>query len=87
MVEEAFIFFSIAMESPKDWDVEKHKQEHECDEHWELRRKFLEAHKDRFPEDQLVCLAQVFTNVELLGCRWTVVFEQPRFIGADILFF
>lgn len=53
----------------KDWDVEKHKLEHECDEHWELRKSFLEAHKDRFPEEQLVCLAQVFTNVELLGCR------------------
>ncbi|XP_011305909.1 NF-kappa-B-repressing factor-like [Fopius arisanus] len=53
-----------------DWDVEKHRVEHECDEHWELRRNFLEAHKDRFPEDELVCLAQVFTNVELLGCRY-----------------
>ncbi|XP_043272417.1 NF-kappa-B-repressing factor [Venturia canescens] len=54
----------------EDWDVEKHKVEHECDEHWELRRNFLETHKDKFPEEQLVCLAQVFTNVELLGCRY-----------------
>ncbi|XP_034935843.1 NF-kappa-B-repressing factor [Chelonus insularis] len=53
-----------------DWDIEKHKLEHECDEHWELRKRFLEAHKDRFPEDQLVCLAQVFTNIEFLGCRY-----------------
>lgn len=53
-----------------DWDVEKHKSEHECDEHWELRRNFLLTHKSKFPEDELVCLAQVFTNVELLGCRY-----------------
>ncbi|XP_015120686.1 NF-kappa-B-repressing factor [Diachasma alloeum] len=53
-----------------NWDVEKHRVEHECDEHWELRRNFLETHKDKFPEDELVCLAQVFTNVELLGCRY-----------------
>lgn len=52
-----------------DWDVEKHKLEYECDDHWELRKNFLEAHKDKYPEDQLVCLAQVFTNVELLGCK------------------
>ncbi|XP_053983379.1 NF-kappa-B-repressing factor isoform X1 [Hylaeus volcanicus] len=58
------------MSSEDDWDVEQHKTEHECDEHWELRRKFLLAHKDKFPEDELVCLAQVFTNVELLGCRY-----------------
>lgn len=53
----------------EDWDVEKHKTEHECDEHWELKRKFLIANKKKFPEDDLVCLAQVFSNVELLGCR------------------
>ena len=52
-----------------DWDVEQHKVEYESDEHWELRRKFLLAHKHKFPEDILVCLAQVFVNVELLGCR------------------
>lgn len=54
----------------EDWDVEQHKVEYESDEHWELRRKFLLAHKDKFPEDMLVCLAQVFVNVELLGCRY-----------------
>lgn len=53
----------------EDWDVEKHKVEHEPDEHWELRRKFLLAHKNKFTEDVLVCLAQVFVNVEVLGCR------------------
>ncbi|KAK0181887.1 hypothetical protein PV327_000071 [Microctonus hyperodae] len=58
------------MSANTDWDVEKHKLEYECDEHWELRKSFLEAHKDQFPEQQLVCLAQVFTNVELLGCRY-----------------
>lgn len=57
------------MSSNEDWDVEQYKQEHECEEHWELRRKFLLAHKNRFSEDELVCLAQVFTNVEFLGCR------------------
>lgn len=54
----------------EDWDVEQHKVEYESDEHWELRRKFLLAHKDKFSEDMLVCLAQVFVNVELLGCRY-----------------
>lgn len=55
----------------EDWDVEQHKVEYESDEHWELRRNFLLAHKDKFSEDALVCLAQVFVNVELLGCRYS----------------
>lgn len=54
----------------EDWDVEQHKVEYESDEHWELRRNFMLAHKDKFTEDALVCLAQVFVNVELLGCRY-----------------
>ncbi|XP_016908981.2 NF-kappa-B-repressing factor [Apis cerana] len=60
----------MKMSDEEDWDVEQHKTEHECDEHWELKRKFLLAHKNKFPEDELVCLAQVFTNIELLGCRY-----------------
>lgn len=53
-----------------NWDVDQYKMEHECDEHWQLRRSFMLAHKDKFPEDRLVCLAQVFTNSEFLGCRY-----------------
>ncbi|XP_076290975.1 NF-kappa-B-repressing factor [Lasioglossum baleicum] len=71
----------MKMSSEQNWDVEAHKMEHECDEHWELRRKFLLAHKDKFPEDELVCLAQVFTNVELLGCRYP---EETMQIIADL---
>ncbi|KAL1450658.1 hypothetical protein WDU94_002997 [Cyamophila willieti] len=48
----------------------KYKSNHEPSEHWELREKFLEAHKDKFDEDRLVCLAQVFYNVEFLGCKY-----------------
>lgn len=53
-----------------DWDVDYYKTDYESDEHWELRRAFIEAHKDKFPENELVCLAQVFTNIEFLGCRY-----------------
>jgi hypothetical protein len=41
------------------------------------------THKDKFPEDRLVCLAQVFTNTEFLGCRWVtqtdLLVEKPIF--------
>ncbi|XP_012532235.1 NF-kappa-B-repressing factor [Monomorium pharaonis] len=72
----------------EDWDVEQHKVEYESDEHWELRRKFLLAHKNKFSEDMLVCLAQVFVNVELLGCRYPqetmdLVKELSEEVAAD----
>lgn len=53
-----------------DWNIDYYKTIYESDEHWTLRRGFMEAHKDKFPENELVCLAQVFTNMEFLGCRY-----------------
>jgi len=51
------------------WDVDKYRSEHEYEDHWQFRRQFLVAHQDKFPEDRLVCLAQVFFNIEFLGCQ------------------
>lgn len=31
---------------------------------------FMEAHRDKFSEDKIVCLARVFTNIEFLGCKY-----------------
>lgn len=74
------------MSESEDWDVEQYKAEHECDEHWELRKRFLLEHKGKFPEDQLLCLAQVLANVELLGCRYPEeTMELIADLGRDIL--
>lgn len=52
-----------------DWDIDSYKTDYENIEHWELKKKFMLAHKDKFSEDELVSLAQVFANIEFLGCR------------------
>lgn len=53
-----------------NWNVDDYRTQYEPDEHWELRRLFMERHQVSIPEDELVCLAQVFVNVELLHCRY-----------------
>ncbi|ROT85875.1 putative NF-kappa-B-repressing factor-like [Penaeus vannamei] len=53
-----------------NWQVEKYKYPFESEEHWKLKKEFLLAHKSNVPEEQLVCLAQVYVNVKLLGCRY-----------------
>lgn len=58
------------MSFPTDWDINRYRADYESDEHWELRKAFMEEHKDKFAENELVCLAQVFTNIEFLGCRY-----------------
>ena len=57
------------MSTDTEWSVEKYRTDYESDEHWELRKSFMEVHRDRFSEDEIVCLAQVFINVEFLGCK------------------
>ncbi len=52
------------------WDVEECRGDHESVEHWELRKTFLVENMDRFPNKmRLICLSQVFANMEFLGCR------------------
>ncbi|KAL4711766.1 hypothetical protein ACJJTC_004108 [Scirpophaga incertulas] len=51
-------------------DIDSLRSEHESDEQWEVRRMFMEEHKDDFQQEELVTLAQLFTNIEFLGCRY-----------------
>lgn len=53
-----------------DWEIEKYHQDFEPDDHWQLKRRFIEMHKKNFSEDKLICLAQVFTNMEFMGCKY-----------------
>lgn len=58
----------MTQQYPTDWDIDEYYDEIEPEEHWQLRRKFMEVHKGKFPEDYLVALAKTFTNIEFLGC-------------------
>ena len=60
----------VDAELSTDWDINKYRDKFTPLEHWELKREFMEAHKDKIEEDRLVCLAQTYVNMELLGCRY-----------------
>lgn len=62
--------YATTVEISTDWDVDNYRTEYESEEHWQLRRDFMMAHKDRFDEERLVCLAQTFINMEFLGCKY-----------------
>uniref|UniRef100_A0A2R5LD75 XRN2-binding (XTBD) domain-containing protein n=1 Tax=Ornithodoros turicata TaxID=34597 RepID=A0A2R5LD75_9ACAR len=51
-------------------DIEEYRQPWESTEHWNLRKEFLLSHEGKFPENRLLCLAQAFANVEILGCSY-----------------
>ncbi|XP_052863566.1 NF-kappa-B-repressing factor-like [Anopheles cruzii] len=58
-------------EQKKDkFSFDDYRTHHEVDEHWQLRRLFMEQNQHILEEDELVCLAQVFMNIELMHCRY-----------------
>ncbi|KAM3956145.1 LOW QUALITY PROTEIN: uncharacterized protein ACR2FA_009935 [Aphomia sociella] len=59
-----------------NWDIDKYKEDHECEDHWNLRRAFMERWKNDYPEERLVCLARVFANMEFMGCRYPIKVMQ-----------
>ncbi|XP_055616421.1 partner of xrn-2 protein 1-like [Toxorhynchites rutilus septentrionalis] len=68
-----------------DWSIDAYRTRFEPEEHWELRRAFMERHQNWIPEDELVCLAQVFVNVELLHCRYPLeTMERVKAISSGI---
>ncbi|KAJ2938341.1 hypothetical protein O0L34_g13263 [Tuta absoluta] len=68
-----------------NWDIEKYKEEHESEDHWDLRRKFMERWKNDYCEERLVCLARVFANMELLGCRYpSEVMQEVARLSHDV---
>ena len=65
-----------------NWDVSKYRSPHEPQYQWDLRRKFLEMHKDRFPEERLACLAQTFANIEFMGCRYEGSTSKDKYASS-----
>ncbi|KAJ8704508.1 hypothetical protein PYW07_011696 [Mythimna separata] len=68
-----------------DWDIDKYRDEHECEEHWQLRKAFMEKWKTHFPEERLICLARVYTNIEFMGCRYPApVMQQIAQLSFEV---
>jgi len=70
-----------------DANVDQLRKSWEIEDHWLLRRDFILAHKDKFAFDRLLCLAQVFVNVETLGNSYDIeIMKQIRQLEGDVEF-
>ena len=56
--------------TPFEGEIEKFKSCHEPKHQWELKKRFMMAHRDSFQLMELVGLAQTFGNIEFLGCTY-----------------
>lgn len=68
-----------------NWDVDKYREEHESEEHWQLRKSFMERWKSDYSEERLVCLARVFFNIEFMGCRYPAeIMQEVARLSHDV---
>jgi len=51
-------------------DINSYRMQHESDKEWQMRREFLVAHRGKFSDSRLRCLASCYINVECYGCRY-----------------
>jgi len=51
-------------------DMSSYRLKHESDKEWQMRRAFLVAHREKFSDSRLCCLASCYINVKCYGCRY-----------------
>lgn len=51
-------------------NIDELRQPHELPHIWQLRKEFLQIHSDKFELDRLICLSNVFVNVECMGLSY-----------------
>jgi len=52
-----------------DW-IDAQRSAHEPAHQWELKKKFMKKHKNKFSKEELCGLAQTMGNIEFMGCRY-----------------
>ncbi|KAL4717888.1 hypothetical protein ACJJTC_005733 [Scirpophaga incertulas] len=85
-INESELWSELRQSKTNDnWSPDKYREDHESDEHWELRKQFMLRWKDEYPEGRLICLAKVFANMEFMGCRYpTEVMQEVSRLSQEI---
>ena len=51
-------------------NIDELRKPYELSHHWALRKEFIQIYSDKFDLDRLVCLSNVFVNVECMGLTY-----------------
>lgn len=66
-------------------NVDQFRKPYELPHYWELRKDFLLLHSQKFSFDRLICLSNVFVNVECLGVRYhDDVMKLVKELGSQV---
>lgn len=66
-------------------DIDSFRNPNELPHHWQLRKEFLEMYYGEFDVDRLVCLSNLFVNIECMGLSYPPeVMKQVKELGSKI---
>ncbi|KAG5671534.1 hypothetical protein PVAND_001728 [Polypedilum vanderplanki] len=66
-------------------DFNKYRKEYESDEHFLLKRKFMEKYWDEYEEEEVLCYTQLFANIEFLRCTYSPeVMQKIHYMTAQV---
>ncbi|MFH4975847.1 hypothetical protein AB6A40_002556 [Gnathostoma spinigerum] len=66
-------------------DIEGLRTHYESDNQWALRKAFIERHLEEYPKNRLLSLAQIFVNMNYLGCTYDEeLMNKVKQMGAGI---
>lgn len=51
-------------------NIDELRKPYELPHHWQLRKEFIRIHAGKFDIDRLICLSNVFVNVECMGLTY-----------------
>ncbi|KJH53479.1 hypothetical protein DICVIV_00220 [Dictyocaulus viviparus] len=67
-------------------EVDMERKHYESDRVWFIRRTFLRKYWTEIPRDQLLCLSQLFVNINMIGCVYSdAVMEKVNIMGSGIM--
>ncbi|KAK7497019.1 hypothetical protein BaRGS_00011755 [Batillaria attramentaria] len=58
------------------FDVDKHRDQHESNIRWQMRREFILANVNAVPINCLLSLSRCFCNIEMMGCTYPAPIMQ-----------
>ncbi|XP_070493677.1 NF-kappa-B-repressing factor-like [Chironomus tepperi] len=65
-------------------DFNVYRKEYESTDHWNLRKSFMMHHWDKInDEEEVLCCAQLFVNIEFLGCRYAAEIMRKIKLMSD----
>lgn len=67
-------------------EVDGVRMKGESDEQWEIKKCFLLRHRSSYPKNRLLCLAQMFMNINFLGCVYNAeLMREVNRLGDGII--